>query len=30
YDVLRPGMMVELAIEIDADCCTSPAVADAG
>ena len=30
YDVLRPGMMVELAIEIDADCCASPAVADAG
>jgi len=30
YDVLRPGMMVELAIEIDADCCTPSAVTDAG
>ena len=30
YDVLRPGMMVELAIEIDADCCKPSAVADAG
>jgi membrane fusion protein (multidrug efflux system) len=30
YEFLKPGMMVELAIEIDADCCAPTAVADAG
>ncbi|MFT7245597.1 MAG: membrane fusion protein (multidrug efflux system) [Candidatus Azotimanducaceae bacterium] len=30
YEFLKPGMMVELAIKIDADCCTPTAVADAG